>query len=144
MGAKAAKKLRIMVVNDTQEILELYRVLLEEEAGYDAVLLSYAPQEMAEIERVRPDLIVLDVIFGHEAKQGWQLLDKLKLSRATSHIPVVICTVAQAEVKEMEGYLAAHGVAVVLKPFDIDVFLAAVKQALALAPRVAANAAPAE
>ncbi|HBE24601.1 MAG TPA: response regulator, partial [Ktedonobacter sp.] len=31
---------RILVVNDTQEILELFRVLLEEE-GYDVILAGF-------------------------------------------------------------------------------------------------------
>ena len=31
---------RILVVNDTEEILDLFRILLEEEGGYEVVLYS--------------------------------------------------------------------------------------------------------
>jgi len=56
---------RIMVVNDTQEILDLFRLILEEE-GYEVVQYSYAIQDMLEVERVQPDLMIIDLIFGRE------------------------------------------------------------------------------
>lgn len=119
---------RIMVINDTTDILELFRAILESE-GYEVMLYSYAIQDIIEVERIMPDLLIVDVIFGSE-KLGWQMLDKLKMNRATASIPVIVCTAALNAVREMEGYLMSQGVIVVLKPFEIDVFLSAVKIAL--------------
>jgi CheY-like chemotaxis protein len=119
---------RIMVVNDTQEILQLFREILTDE-GYDVILYSYAIQDLDEIERAQPDLIILDYIFGEE-QIGWQLLQKLKMHRPTAAIPVVVCTAAAQKVREMEGYLQSKGIGLVLKPFDIDDLLRAVAQAL--------------
>ncbi len=119
---------RIMVINDTAEILELFRDILTDE-GYEVALYSFRIQDLAEVERVKPDLIILDYIIGGEAT-GWQTLQKLKMRRSTANIPVVICTAAAKAVHEMEGYLKSKGVDVVLKPFDIDELLSAVKQAL--------------
>ncbi|HUY77263.1 MAG TPA: hypothetical protein VMV29_10860 [Ktedonobacterales bacterium] len=51
-------------------------------------------------------------------------------SVATAMIPVVICTAAIREVLDIEGYLQAHGVRLVAKPFDIDVLLETVRLAL--------------
>ncbi|HEY0738930.1 MAG TPA: response regulator [Herpetosiphonaceae bacterium] len=121
---------RIMVVNDTQEILEMFRDLLEQE-GYDVILYSYAIQDMDEILRQKPDLIILDYIFGAE-RTGWQLLQKLKMRRDTAAIPVVICTAAKRQVEEIEGHLVAMGVGIVLKPFNVDDLLRTVKQTLEL------------
>jgi DNA-binding response OmpR family regulator len=118
---------RIMVVNDTQEILDLFRLMLEEE-GHRVVPYSYAIQDMLEVERVQPDLMIIDLIFGRE-KVGWQMLQKLKMHRATASIPVIICTAATKEVYDMEGYLRSKAVTVVLKPFEVDDMLSAVKQA---------------
>ncbi len=123
-----AKPTRILVVNDTQEILELFRDLLVD-AGYEVTLLSYAPTEMTEVQRINPDLIILDLIFGSE-RLGMQLLDKLKMKRETAAIPVIICSAAITALRDIEGYLKAHGVAIVPKPFDIDVLLETIKQAL--------------
>lgn len=119
---------RIMVIDDTQEILELFREILTDE-GYEVLLYSYGVQDMNEIERINPDLIVLDHIIGGEGI-GWQFLQKLKMRRSTANIPVVVCSAAVKAVQEMEGFLKAKGVVVVLKPFDIDELLQAVQQAL--------------
>ena len=108
---------RIMVVNDTQEILELFEDLLTDE-GYEVALYSFGIEDLDEVERVNPDLIILDYIIGGEAV-GWQMLQKLKMRRSTARIPVIVCTAAKNQVQEMEGYLKSKGVGLVLKPFDI-------------------------
>ncbi len=118
----------IMIINDTIEILELFREILTEE-GYEVSLYSYSIQDMGEVERLKPDLIILDYIIGGEAV-GWQTLQKLKMKRSTAHIPVLICTAAVNAIHEMEGFLKSKNVEIVLKPFDIDELLEAVKRAL--------------
>ena len=120
---------RIMVINDTQEILELFRLILEPE-GYEVALYSYAIRDMAEVERIKPDLIIVDFFFGVE-REGWQMVQKLKMNRRTAIVPIVVCTAADQAVRDIEGYLQAKNIALVPKPFDIDDLLIAVKQALA-------------
>jgi DNA-binding response OmpR family regulator len=117
-----------MVVNDTQEILQLFREILTDE-GYQAILYSYAIQDLEEIEKAMPDMIILDYMFDEE-QIGWQLLQKLKMYRPTASIPVIVCTAAAQKVREMEGYLQSKGIGLVLKPFDIDDLLRAIKQSL--------------
>jgi len=117
---------RILVVNDTQEILELFRMLLEEE-GYEVVLSGFPIQQMSDIEQIHPDLIILDLVFGDQ-KSGWQMLQMLKMKRSTASIPVIVCTAALGMVREQEGYLVSQGVHVVFKPFDIDHLLTNIKQ----------------
>jgi DNA-binding response OmpR family regulator len=119
---------RIMVVNDTKEILELFDELLTEE-GYETHLYSYGIHDLDEIKRVGPDLIILDYIIGEE-RNGWQLLQKLKMDRTTARIPVIVCTGAVREVREMEGWLREKGVGIVLKPFDIEDLLNEVARVL--------------
>ncbi|MBA2752941.1 MAG: response regulator [Chloroflexia bacterium] len=118
MSTELHRPRRILVVNDTQEILDLFRDILEEE-GYEVVLYSYAFHDLAEIKRTMPDLIILDYLIGGE-QYGWQMLQKLKMDRQTATIPVIICTAARRELTDMEGHLKAKGVSIVLKPFDID------------------------
>ena len=119
---------RILVVNDTQEILELFRMLLEEE-GYEVILSGFPIQQISDVERINPDLIILDFVFGDQ-KIGWQMLQMLKMQRSTALIPVIVCTAALDMVREQEGYLVSQGVHVVLKPFDIDHLMVNVKQLL--------------
>jgi DNA-binding response OmpR family regulator len=127
-GGGARMALRVMVFNDSKEILELFHEILSDE-GYEVLLGSFGIDDLAEVERVKPELLVLDHVVGRE-RSGWQLLQKLKMRRSTAHIPVVVCTTAIKLAKEMEGYLTSKGVSVVLKPFDIDDLLNAVKKAL--------------
>ncbi len=119
---------RILVVNDTQEILELFRMLLEEE-GYDVILAGFPIQTIDEIEQIKPDLIILDLVFGEE-KTGLQMLQMLKMKRSTAVIPVIVCTAALRLVREQEGYLVSQGVHLVYKPFDIDRLIDNIKQLL--------------
>src|SRR5437868_734965 len=89
---------KIMVVNDTQEVLDLFETLLTEE-GYEPYLYSYAIRDVAEVERVNPDLVILDFMMGGE-NLGWQLLQKLRMKRETAHLPVIVCTAASHAVRE--------------------------------------------
>lgn len=120
----------VLVVNDTEEIIELFREILEG-MGHRVTATTYAPEDLEEIKKVKPDLVILDLIMGGE-KQGWQLAQKMRMSRDTEAIPVVICTAATEDVREQEGWLAANGIRVVLKPFSIDDLEIAVTKAMAL------------
>jgi CheY-like chemotaxis protein len=120
--------LHVMVFNDSKEILELFHEILTDE-GYEVTLDSFGIDDLREVERIKPDLLILDHVVGRE-RSGWQLLQKLKMRRSTAHIPIVVCTTAIKLAKDMEGYLTSKGVSVVLKPFDIDDLLSAIKKAL--------------
>jgi DNA-binding response OmpR family regulator len=120
---------RVLVINDMQEILELFRELLSEE-GYEPILYSDAIQDMREIERLKPDLIILDYILGGGERTGWQMLQKLKMRRMTAKIPVIVCTAATREVRDIEGFLQMKGITLVPKPFNIEDLLQAIEQAM--------------
>lgn len=124
--AETAK--HILVINDTQDILDLFREILEED-GYRVSLYSFVFQDIAEIRDLLPDLVILDFVIGGEA-QGWQMLQKMKMTRETMDIPVIVCTAALSLARELDGHLRAKNVGVVLKPFDIDDLLEAVDSSL--------------
>ena len=117
-----------LVVNDTQEILDLFRDILSEE-GFDVVLHSYAPKELETVLEIDPNVVILDFLIGDEA-QGWQFLQKMKMHRQTENIPCVVCTGAVNLVKELEGHLAIKNVGIVIKPFDIDDLMATLRMTM--------------
>ena len=127
------RKRRALVVNDTQEILELFEEILDG-LGFESVLMSYAPRELERIREVEPELIVLDFLMGDRELLGWQLLQKLKMDRGLSTIPIVVCTAAVKAVQEQQGYLTEQGVMIVLKPFTVDQLEEAVRAAMEQAP----------
>jgi CheY-like chemotaxis protein len=118
----------ILALNDAQEVLDLFRDLLEEE-GYRVTTRSYIDRDLNEIKFIKPDLIILDYMWsGNDA--GWSLLQMLRMDRATKEIPIVLCTGAVSQVQQLESHLAGMGVRVVLKPFDLDQLLKAISDAL--------------
>lgn len=125
----------VLVVNDTEEIIELFREILEG-MGHRVTATSYAPDDLAEIQKVEPDLVILDLVMGGE-KLGWQLAQKMRMSRDTEDIPIVICTAATEDVREQEGWLTASAIKVVLKPFSVDDLELAVTKALTMTEIVA-------
>ena len=127
------KAKRALVVNDTQEILELFDDILTG-MGFEVVLMSYAPRELERIREVKPDLVVLDFLMGDRELLGWQLLQKLKMDRALATIPIVACTAAVNSVQEQQGYLTEQGVMVVLKPFTVDQLEEGVRAAVEQSP----------
>jgi CheY-like chemotaxis protein len=128
LGVSAGK--RILVVNDTKEILELFQDFLEKELGHQVILMSFAPNELDRVEDEKPDLIIIDFIIGDREMEGWQLLQKLRMHRATAGIPIIACTAAVRQVRESEAYLLEQGIEVVLKPFSLEQLEQAVMRAL--------------
>ncbi len=119
---------RILVINDERAILELIEEILVEE-GYEVYLEERVDLSAGEVEHLKPDLIILDYLFGTEAL-GLQLVQQLKLKRSTASIPLILCTAATELVKETAPQLNAKGVELVFKPFEIDELLEAVKRGL--------------
>jgi DNA-binding response OmpR family regulator len=119
---------RILVINDTQEILHLFRMILEDE-GYHVTALGFAVEDLRKIIDIAPDLVVLDLVFDREYI-GWQTLQKMKMHRDTEKTPVLVCTAEIRKAQEIQGYLAEKGVGLLLKPFDIDELIAQVTRLL--------------
>jgi len=120
---------RVLVVNDTQEILDLFVDVLGEFGFEQVELMSYAPRELDRIRELKPDIVILDLVFGDGEAAGWQLLQKLRMERATASTPVIVCTADVRAAKEREGYLTEQGVTLVLKPFRVDQLEDAVRRA---------------
>jgi CheY-like chemotaxis protein len=128
----------ILVVNDTEEILDLFREIIEG-LGHRVTAWSFSPDDLAKVTEIKPDLVILDLLMGANELQGWSLLQKLRMHRPTEHIPVIVCTAATNWIREQEGWLAANAVKVVLKPFRVDDLERAVAKAFTL-PDVMATA----
>ena len=124
-------RLRILVVNDTQEILELFADIIEG-MGHEIIPLTYAPDDLQQIVEHRPDLAIIDFVLGGREFLGWQLVQKMRMKADTAHVPIIVCTAARIEVQEQEGWLTEKGVTVVLKPFEVRDLERAISRALRL------------
>jgi two-component system alkaline phosphatase synthesis response regulator PhoP len=120
----------VLVINDTQEILDLLQELLEEE-GY-RVTTSLALLDIAKVKNLAPDIIVQDLLFEGMQEQGWKFLTLVRLDPDLARIPLVLCTAAVRTVSdpEMAEQLNQKGIRVVLKPFLIEDLLTALSETL--------------
>ncbi len=116
----------IMVVNDTQEILDLFRDLLTEE-GYEVSLHAYGKREIEEVLRIGPDLIISDWPPLEREVYSWQFIQMLKMKPATAHIPIVVYTTNLRAIEDNQAWMTSKGIRVVAKPFDVDELFMAVK-----------------
>jgi CheY-like chemotaxis protein len=118
----------ILAINNDPAVLALFRDLLQE-AGYLVSLHAYVDHDLTQIKALKPDLIVLDYMWAHE-DDSWSLLQMLRMDPATTAIPIILCTGAVREVEALEEHLMAMGVTVVLKPFNIDQLVDAIRTRL--------------
>jgi CheY-like chemotaxis protein len=80
---------RILVVNRSLDILNLFHDILDEQ-GYDVELSNFSFESLSTIEKLKPDIIILD--FGREgSEEEWQLLKILKLYPPVATIPILLC-----------------------------------------------------
>lgn len=131
MPNQTSNSTHVLVVNDTEEILDLFRDILEN-MGHRMTAWSFSPDDLATVIEIKPDLIILDLMLGPTELQGWALLQKIRMTSTTENIPVIVCSAAINWVREQEGWLAANAVKVVLKPFKVAQLERAVEHALAL------------
>lgn len=117
-----------MVINHTQAVLDMFEAVLSGE-GYQVYVLMFGQDTFREVERVMPDLLILDYIANRE-RNGWQLIRMLKNSEGMETIPVIVCTTAIKLSDEFATYVVEHNISVIAKPFDIDDLLSTVESNL--------------
>ena len=108
-------KRRILVVDDDDAARQAAVRSLQVMAGWDVVEAYCGAQAIESAKQHQPDAILLDVMMP--AMDGPAMLAKLRATRATSHIPIVLLTAKVQAVHD--GSLSHLPVAAILsKPFD--------------------------
>jgi CheY-like chemotaxis protein len=108
-------KRRILVVDDDDASRQAVAHSLQIMAGWEVVEAYCGAQAIESAKQHQPDAILLDVMMP--AMDGPAMLGKLRATRATSHIPIVLLTAKVQAVQD--GSLAHLPVAAILsKPFD--------------------------
>ncbi len=122
-----ADRLNVLVVDDNIDMVHYYQRSVEG-TSYRIVPAEPNLDLMAEIQKVKPEIILLDVMLPNI--DGWELLMRLRANPQTREIPVVICSV----VKEEELALSLGATRFVLKPVTSLDFVSALDQVLAQVP----------
>jgi CheY-like chemotaxis protein len=108
-------KRRILVVDDDDAARQAAVHSLQTMTGWDVAEAYCGAQAIESAKQHQPDAILLDVMMP--AMDGPAMLGKLRATRATSHIPIVLLTAKVQAVHD--GSLSHLPVAAILsKPFD--------------------------
>jgi CheY-like chemotaxis protein len=76
-------------VEDCEELYELYSDFLAG-AGYAVAGSSTGEQAIAEVRRLQPDLVIMDLGLPH--MNGWEAIQHIRADAATRDIPVIALT----------------------------------------------------
>lgn len=108
------KKVKILVVDDEQDLCEILKFNLETE-GY-GVETANSAEEALEKDVATFNLLLLDVMMG--GMSGFQMAKQLKANPATAQIPIIFLTARDTENDTVTGFnLGADDY--ISKPFSI-------------------------
>jgi CheY-like chemotaxis protein len=111
---------RILVLDDDEDTLEVLSVLLKDE-GYEVYQRDLLIEDLAEVERLAPVVMIVDLYMGAK-HAGWEFLQRLKAHPPTAHIPIILCTAGSLTPEQIHTSQDQE-IPVVYKPFDLNELL---------------------
>lgn len=107
------EKKQILIIEDNRDLQKFLRQILTNQ-GFDVRLANNGLEGVAMAEELIPDLVITDVMMPK--MDGLQVVQALKSTFATDHIPIIILT-AKASFDSMLDGLSAGGDDYLSKPF---------------------------
>jgi len=86
-GSASGRKKDILVVEDDQFLVKVYMSKLKKE-GYDVRIAYDGNEGIAEVEKKKPDIILLDLILP--GMDGFEVLKKIKEKANLNKVPIII------------------------------------------------------
>ncbi|ACG77450.1 sensor histidine kinase [Phenylobacterium zucineum HLK1] len=127
-GHAAPPNARVMVVDDDDEVRRLVCDSLDL-LGYEVEAAGDGPTALAELDRVQPDLLLLD--FAMPGMNGAEVATAARARRGG--LPIVFAS-GYAETDAVRQAVG-RGAVILRKPFEIDDLARVVREALSQAPR---------
>lgn len=115
---------KILVIDDEVEIRRVVEILLTRN-NYLVEGISKWEYLSYSVQYFRPDLILLDVSLG--GADGREICNKLKTSKKTEHIPIILFSAHHNLVENLNG---CKPDAVITKPFDTSNLLDIIKETI--------------
>jgi len=121
----ALSKRSILYIEDNLPNLLLVEQILEEQPDIELITAMHGRLGVELARKHLPDLILLDLHLPD--MPGWDVLDELKKTEATRHIPIIVIS-ADATSRQIKQLLSAGASAYLTKPIDVTAFCQAVEQ----------------
>lgn len=94
LGLDAAPPLRVLVVDDNEDLHHFYRRFVAN-TRYQIISLTDGENLLEKLEEVQPDAVVLDVMLP--SVDGWELLAQSRQHPLGRRLPILVCSVIQEE-----------------------------------------------
>jgi two-component system phosphate regulon response regulator PhoB len=117
---------RVLVVEDESAIAELIAINLRH-AGHEVTIAGAADQARSEVDRVLPDLVILDWMLPGES--GLALARRWRAAARTRGLPIIMLTARAAEADKISG-LDAGADDYLSKPFSTNELMARIRAVL--------------
>jgi CheY-like chemotaxis protein len=118
---------RILVVDDDRGIRQLLVEVLKAE-GYVVETAKNGRDALVSVREQQPDVIVTDLMMP--LMDGWTFIRECRRAPGSELIPILVMS-AHVQVAEMVRDLGVQSF--ISKPFDLDVMLRALEQAIRIA-----------
>lgn len=124
----ASMPARVVCVEDEPEMIDLVRLILSRR-GFEVIGAPSGQEGLQTIERLRPDLVLLDLMMPD--MDGWEVYQRMKANTALHHIPVIVVTAKAQSIDKMLGLHIAKVDDYITKPFGPSELLSSIERVLA-------------
>src|SRR5687767_9350154 len=109
------KECKVLVIDDSESILEIFEYFLESE-GYKVKTLPSINNITEVVESFEPNVILMDVML-QQAKDGRQICKIIKEDNRFTHIPIILMSASPFVLVDLNECSAD---AIIHKPFELD------------------------
>lgn len=117
----------VVYVEDDQDMLDLVSFALSRK-GFKVIGAMSGQQGLELIERLQPDLVLLDLMMPDI--DGWEVYQRVKANAVLNRIPVIVVTAKAQSIDKMVGLHIAKVDDYVTKPFSPAELLQSVERVL--------------
>ena len=110
-------KRKILIVDDDQELVELFKDVLESDGRFDVRVASNGFEAGMMVQEYRPDLMVLDIMLPDI--NGLEVCKRVRSNAALADIKIISIS-GTIEQEQIDALLAAGADEFIQKPFKIE------------------------
>jgi len=123
------EKKKIMIVDDEVTFLQMVKLNLEQAGNYEVMTLSSAKDILAQVEKFKPDIMVLDLIMP--VIGGLEVCDMLNAHPVGKNTPIIVLTALDKDADKLKAYKKGV-VNYLVKPIETEKLVAAIEKVLRL------------
>ncbi|MDO9098463.1 MAG: response regulator, partial [Candidatus Methanoperedens sp.] len=118
-----AYKKKVLIVDYEPDTLELIKLVLES-GGFETMLAANGMEALAQIERTKPDLVLLDIMMPD--MDGWDVFRRIK--EKNPKIPIAILTAKAQNIDKLLGLHVLKADDYITKPFGKNELIGKVRK----------------